>query len=879
MAPAREGAEGAPIARREGVDDRSSRDDVDFFTPRAALLFSVCMVGALFWEEAVELRARAREVVFGEKAEGPVFFAPRRAGTAGTTAYARESSRDGEGGAPAAPRVPAAPFPDEADAESVDDDDDPNARRAARASSNDSSNDSSEGPTTSHMSHPPPGSLVALPEVPEAVGGAWRSLGRVRALGDGDPPDVTKDDASMRDAAERRAFKKEIVVLVANSRGRHLAANAIANLRSVGIEHYLLVTNTKEACEGMRRTRGSKSASGVAASWRVECGWTSFLLGHPRLATYGLTQGEERSDPFRLWWARFHLLERLVAFGYNPMYVDTDVSFRVNPYPLLKGPFARFALVGQDETGRVNGVNIGFVYAQNARAGGPAHRVLNETIARMFAILEHAPDPVTQWDGDVARGAKEHLWDQHIYNDVVESAVFSRDLRRRSGARLIDPSGNARMAWNDAEANAFPRDTEWEPFEVVVRPTDVPLTKAGTKMALEPGRFQARGARLRCVGADVPGYATREEEAKIRALRASNVTFNATSSSIKEQKQKRVPRSCVEPELLLASPAWFLAGWSGVAGDARFRGVRGGWNLDPPIVAVAHAVGALAKQQTFKQLGWWQYGAEAFLSSAGEVPALAAVQSRLDRKGGLGATRLRAATGATTADPAVGAAAYGEAIARLVTLAVALGRRPAIPEIACDSPWIAREPGAFLGIEDREHVVVGARCDARGPLVALQTEEAPSSDASGGSGGGEGSGGEGLGEGFPEGFVSCCATVNFACDEGVVWQVDLDRDPRYARWRERKKVVDVSDLPRVAGEPSVVDVAATSSFFAAAGLDDAPLLVLDLAGSNGVVPSVGNVSPEMAETVNLFFYACDRLDCRPPRRPFPTDVDPCRVPR
>ena len=871
MAPAREGAEGAPIARRrEGGDDRSSRDDVDFFTPRAALVLGVCMVGALFWEEAVELRARAREVVFGEKAEGPVFFAPRRAGTAGTTAHARESPRDGEGGAPAAPRVPAAPFPDEADAESVDDDENPNARRAARASSNDSSNDSSEGPTTSL---PTPGSLVALPEVPEAVGGAWRSLGRVRALGDGDPPDVTKDDASIRDAAERRAFKKEIVVLVANSRGRHLAANAIANLRSVGIEHYLLVTNTKEACEGMRRTRGSKSASGEAASWRVECAWTSFLLGHPRLATYGLTQGEERSDPFRLWWARFHLLERLVAFGYNPMYVDTDVSFRVNPYPLLKGPFARFALVGQDETGHVNGVNIGFVYAQNARAGGPAHRVLNETVARMFAILEHAPGPVTQWDGDVARGAKEHLWDQHIYNDVVESAVFSRDLRRRSGARLIDPSGNERQAWHDAEVNAFPRDTDWESFEVVVRPTDVPLTKAGTKMALEPGRFQARGARLRCVGADVPGYATREEEAKIRALRASNVTLNATSSSNAPTPtiKKRVPRSCVEPELFLASPAWFLAGWSGVAGDERFRGVRGGWNLDPPIVAVAHAVGALAKQQTFKQLGWWQYGAEAFQRGAGEVPAFAAVQSRLDRKGGLGATRLRAATGATTADPAVGAAAYGEAIARLVTLAVALGRRPAIPEIACDSPWIAREPGAFLGIKDREHVVVGARCDARGPLVALQAEKNEDAITTGS---------EGLRDpNFAEGSVSCCATVNFACDEGVVWQVDLDRDPRYAHWRERKKVVDVSDVPRVAGEPSVVDVAATSSFFAAAGLDDAPLLVLDLAGSDGVVPDVGNVSPEVAETVNLFFYACDRLDCRPPRRPFPTDVDPCRVPR
>ena len=604
----------------------------------------------------------------------------------------------------------------------------------------------------------------------------------------------------------------------------------------------------------------------------MECAWTSFLLGHPRLATYGLTQGEERSDPFRLWWARFHLLERLVAFGYNPMYVDTDVSFRVNPYPLLKGPFARFALVGQDETGHVNGVNIGFVYAQNARAGGPAHRVLNETVARMFAILEHAPGPVTQWDGDVARGAKEHLWDQHIYNDVLERAVFSRDLRRRSGARLIDPSGNERQAWNDAEVNAFPRDTDWESFEVVVRPTDVPLTKAGTKMALEPGRFQARGARLRCVGADVPGYATREEEAKIRALRASNVTLNATSSSNAPTPtiKKRVPRSCVEPELFLASPAWFLAGWSGVAGDERFRGVRGGWNLDPPIVAVAHAVGALAKQQTFKQLGWWQYGAEAFQRGAGGCRRSRRCSRGSTEKAGSARRAPRAAAGAD-GGPGCRRGSDGEAIARLVTLAVALGRRPAIPEIACDSPWIAREPGAFLGIKDREHVVVGARCDARGPLVALQAEKNEDAITTGS---------EGLRDpNFAEGSVSCCATVNFACDEGVVWQVDLDRDPRYAHWRERKKVVDVSDVPRVAGEPSVVDVAATSSFFAAAGLDDAPLLVLDLAGSDGVVPDVGNVSPEVAETVNLFFYACDRLDCRPPRRPFPTDVDPCRVPR
>ena len=166
MAPAREGAEGAPIAHREDGDDHSSRDDVDFFTPRAALVFGACMVGALFWEEAMELRVRATEVVFGEKAEGPVFVAPTRAGTTGTTAPARERSRDGEGGAPAAPRVPAAPFPDEADAEG-DDEETPRA-----ASSNDSSNDSSEDPTTSY---PPPDPSWRFPRSPRR----WEARGAV----------------------------------------------------------------------------------------------------------------------------------------------------------------------------------------------------------------------------------------------------------------------------------------------------------------------------------------------------------------------------------------------------------------------------------------------------------------------------------------------------------------------------------------------------------------------------------------------------------------------------------------------------------------------------------------------------------------------------
>ncbi len=59
------------------------------------------------------------------------------------------------------------------------------------------------------------------------------------------------------------------------------------------------------------------------------------------------------------------------------------------------------------------------------------------------------------------------------------------------------------------------------------------------------------------------------------------------------------------------------------------------------------------------------------------------------------------------------------------------------------------------------------------------------------------------------------------------------------------------------------------------------LLIVDVANANspGVLPTVDNLSEEMRERVDLFFKTCDHLDCRPPKRPFPRDVDPCRAPR
>lgn len=127
------------------------------------------------------------------------------------------------------------------------------------------------------------------------------------------------------------------------------------------------------------------------------------------------------------------------------------------------------------------------------------------------------------------------------------------------------------------------------------------------------------------------------------------------------------------------------------------------------------------------------------------------------------------------------------------------------------------------------------------------------------------------------GFLSCCASVNFACDEGVIWQVDLDSDPRLGGMRDDVEVLEVGRLPRTKG--GGIDANATAAMFE--NNAQKKLLIVDVANANspGVLPTVDNLSEEMRERVDLFFKTCDHLDCRPPKRPFPRDVDPCRAPR
>ena len=533
----------------------------------------------------------------------------------------------------------------------------------------------------------------------------------------------------------------------------------------------------------------------------------------------------DRGPPrFRLWWVRFHFLERLVALGYNPMYIDTDVSFRVNPYPLFKGPLSKYVLFGQDETGNINGINIGIIYAQDARPDGGAHWVLNQTVSRMFDILEAEPI-VKRWDGNVVVGAKEMLWDQHIYNDVIESAIFGKPMYRRSHQRVIDPHDGGREKWEIK--NGYPQHFEakmrWDKETIDIRDEDLPLSANGVKLDLAPGKYHIKTMPLRCYGLD------RDEQAQ-------------------------------EPEMMVAAPPWLIAGWSGVAGDDTKTGVTGNWNADPPQIAMAHMVGALAKQTTFKSLGWWQYGAEVYRQWG-----LSELERELDVNGALAVKGLR--VGSMYSDPTKGVEAYGLAVARIVQLATAAGRRPVIPALDCAAPWIEKKSNTFVGVLDREHVIVSAWCDA-------------DSAAGGGGGGGGGDGDKKKG-----GLGTCCASVNFDCNEGIILQIDLDRDPRYQSLHDDVAYVKVEKLLGVVGDNNddkKVDASNLEEL-----LKGPRLVIIELDGGGDGdggwggelgVPEVEKLTQTQRDRIDTLFRGCERLNCVPPNKPWPSHREPCRRP-
>lgn len=609
----------------------------------------------------------------------------------------------------------------------------------------------------------------------------WRSIGQVMPINgmDLDFP------GNLKVAAERRSFRKEIILFVSNRGGNHLAANTVANLRKLGFEHYILITNTAETCYDL-----------LKGPWGVDCGWTSFLQNRAKqMGTFQVT-AEEQATPFRLWWVRFHYMERLVGMGYNPMYVDTDVRFEMNPYPLLKSPpFDKFTLFAQDENGHPGGLNIGCVYAQNAPEFGVTRWVLNETVSRMLRIIDTEP-PLQKWNGQVAAGAKETLWDQHIFNDVVETAVSGKPVFKRSMQRLIDPGDGNRLR-DDWVKNQNYEHSAW----------DLSMEKIDEKVL----PLGLKDVDVRPMKVD-DTYEIKSK--KFQGLKDFSPTENGKDPN--------------EDEYVCGFPPWFVSGWSGIAGPAQVQGQPGYWTAKPARIVMGHAVGALRKTTTFKGLGWWNYGAEAY-----KPYKLQNVEEKLGKKGVLGFLGLKT----NEANAKVGVESHGLSVARVVEIATSAGRRPISPTVPCDAPWIEKNPSAMHGIMMRHQIVLSQLCGR-------------------------------------ERNEMCCQSLNFDCDEGVMLEVDFWNDPRYARFRDDIIVVSAKDVVNDSGNEidlSTIEVKIDSLS------QGKKTVFVDLAAleDSSIVPKGVGEAKYVPER-DAIFDTCDRLDCRPPNKPFPSEHEPCR---
>ena len=609
----------------------------------------------------------------------------------------------------------------------------------------------------------------------------WRSIGQVMPINgmDLDFP------GNLKVAAERRSFRKEIILFVSNRGGNHLAANTVANLRKLGFEHYILITNTAETCYDL-----------LKGPWGVDCGWTSFLQNRAKqMGTFQVT-AEEQATPFRLWWVRFHYMERLVGMGYNPMYVDTDVRFEMNPYPLLKSPpFDKFTLFAQDENGHPGGLNIGCVYAQNAPEFGVTRWVLNETVSRMLRIIDTEP-PLQKWNGQVAAGAKETLWDQHIFNDVVETAVSGKPVFKRSMQRLIDPGDGNRLR-DDWVKNQNYDHSAW----------DLSMEKIDEKVL----PLGLKDVDVRPMKVD-DTYEIKSK--KFQGLKGFSPTENGKDPN--------------KDEYVCGFPPWFVSGWSGIAGPAQVQGQPGYWTAKPARIVMGHAVGALRKTTTFKGLGWWNYGAEAY-----KPYKLQNVEGKLGKKGVLGFIGLKT----NEANAIVGVESHGLSVARVVEIATSAGRRPISPTVPCDAPWIEKNPSAMHGIMMRHQIVLSQLCGR-------------------------------------ERNEMCCQSLNFDCDEGVMLEVDFWNDPRYARFRDDIIVVSAKDVVNDSGNEidlSTIEVKIDSLS------QGKKTVFVDLAAleDSSIVPKGVGEAKYVPER-DAIFATCDRLDCRPPNKPFPSEHEPCR---
>ena len=405
--------------------------------------------------------------------------------------------------------------------------------------------------------------------------------------------------------ARRASAEGEIIFMLTDAHHVRLALNLLLNLDELGLRHHLVIASSPSVCAQL-----AARAHPIGVS--LGCGHSSFLRrGEDARIDVGLdAYAIDDQHVYHLWWQRWYFLSEAVGLGYRVLSLDTDVSLRADPYPLLHGALAHHSLLTGLDTDQYlrpfyfPAANVGFVYARGP-PGGAAHWVLSEARRRLERLLR----------GEVValpaiRGRSQQVvWDQDTFKDVLETAAFTPNAPSYRHAQMHCYGRHTRISpgrlapdlpahWHlQIERLRFFANASIPPLPSAWLPLHLPPTSQPHPSAEPPHTAQASSqqwlvdaARGSCNGsvsaggsAEPPLWDLWQPSDRARAVggAATNGTFGAV------------------PLWLFAS--YMLCPHGGVC-DGR-------WGWRPPPYLIGHLVGVKAKFWILRLLGWWHYDA------------------------------------------------------------------------------------------------------------------------------------------------------------------------------------------------------------------------------------------------------------------------------
>ncbi|KAK3256958.1 hypothetical protein CYMTET_33936, partial [Cymbomonas tetramitiformis] len=249
---------------------------------------------------------------------------------------------------------------------------------------------------------PPPGAPPATPKAEFRTYKHQQSI--FHSLGIPSPISGNAEDPQiLLKSAKARAFRKELILIVADEHTIQFGLNLILNLRDLGFEHYLLITTSQQICDSLnslaaRAKRGHSiqpvnmtdlDAVSCLHSTDLSRGDESQIMAQVK-ASGSAFVGHTKAMQLRITALRARYLLRLSTLGYNVLALDPVSYIERDPYKVVKRHSLRHVrLFTAPDTCSVLSADLccpgrsfpclshAVIYTQHVAEEGPVHRLLS----------------------------------------------------------------------------------------------------------------------------------------------------------------------------------------------------------------------------------------------------------------------------------------------------------------------------------------------------------------------------------------------------------------------------------------------------------------------------------------------------------------------